>query len=216
MRRTALILTLAGTLGLAASALATVTVYRNDFAGRGRVAEFRKVGAGRCTRVNDRQTMTLRVGASTVACSYRSPVIGRNLEVAVTTGLLAETPRALQSSVATAVALRSDGQSSYSLAVFQRTKRWVLTRTSSAGSQTLQKGRLASIRTVGRANRLVLRVFGADVAASINAKTVARYTDPNPNELSGSDAAVLVFGTRSARGSAARFDSVSVRVPDPK
>lgn len=216
MRSKALLLAAVASLLAAASALATVTVYRNDFASSARVQELRKDGPGRCARSAAGGQLSITVGASTTACAFRSPVVGRNLQMAVTTGLLVATPRRLRTAVATGLALRSGEETSYGLAVYQGRKSWLLTRTTASGSTTIQRGRLDSIRSVGRPNRLSLRAFGASIVASINGKVVANHQDSSAAEVTGEDAAVLVFSTRSAKDAVASFDNVVIQVPDPK
>jgi hypothetical protein len=200
----------------ASSALATVTVYRNDFAAPSRALEFHKLGTGKCAKSGRGGQLTVRVGASTEACSFRSQVVGRNLQLVATTGLSARTPAALRSTVATGIALRSGDDGSYGLAVYQGRKSWYLTRTTAAGPATLQKGKLPSIRSLGRLNRLSLRAFDSRIVASINGKVVATYEDASPSDVSGTDAALIVASGRSANGAVATFDNVAIQVPDPK
>jgi hypothetical protein len=216
MRLKALLAATTAGLVLTATALATVTVYRNDFGSPARALEFHKLGGGRCAKSGRGGQMTVVVGAATEACSFRSQVIGRNLQVVVSTGISQRTPRRLRTSVATGVALRSGDDGSYGLAVYQGRKSWYLTRTTASGPATLERGRLNSIRSIGRLNRLSLRAFGPRIVASINGKVVATYDDSSPGDVSGQDAALILASGRSAKDAVASFDSVVIQVPDPK
>lgn len=223
MRPTAIALAAAAALlALAGGALAAVTIYRNGFPGPVRMSEMRKVSeGGSCGRSNAGKTMSVRLGRRTLACSYRTPAIGKDLEIAVTGELSRKTPAALRRRVALAVAVRSGVRSDYTLTVYPGRRRWVLSRAArpAAGEDvtrtTLGAGREDFIRGSGRRNRLRIRAFGDTITAWVNEKIVARYTDPNTRPLTGRQATVSLLADRAARGGVARFDSVTVLVPDP-
>ncbi len=59
-------------------------------------AQLVKLSGGSCTRGGADGALRIAIGKATAACAYRTPVLGRDLEIAATERLLSGTPPALQ------------------------------------------------------------------------------------------------------------------------
>lgn len=219
MRATAsLVAAVSVLLALAAGAAAAVVIYRNGFESTKQMREFVKVAEGTCTRSNARSTMSVRIGRGTLACAYRSPVLGKDIELAATGELSRKTPTRLRRAVAWAVSVRSGERSDYTLTLYPGRRRWMLSRVAGGGQgarTTLAEGRESFIHGTGARNRVALRAFEGEVVALVNNRQVARHMDPEADVLGGRQATVSIFADRVATGAVARFDSVTIRVPDP-
>ena len=81
-------------LALATSAgAALIGIYRNPMETSGQRAEAVKLSGERCARGGSDHAFRIAVGKRTKECSYRTPVIGRDLEISATMRLLSETPK---------------------------------------------------------------------------------------------------------------------------
>src|SRR5215217_9684963 len=101
-----------------AAGAALVGVYRNNMDSDGLRAQILKLSGERCARGGSSSAFRIVVGKQTKECSYRTPVIGRDLEIAATERLLGATPKAVQHGAFLAVDLRAGGGARYQLAVY--------------------------------------------------------------------------------------------------
>ena len=79
LTRVAIAALMAGSLALAASALAEVTVYENDFSSQGKFREIERSGGGkRCDKKyrEKSKVMLASVKRNPTTCSFRPPVQG--------------------------------------------------------------------------------------------------------------------------------------------
>jgi hypothetical protein len=228
MRRrtwTASVAGLAAGACLAATALAApVPVYKNDMSSTGKRAGLRVLGSGRCNRGGSDVALRVRVGKRTAECAYRTPVVGRDLEIFATERLLSGTPASIRGRTFVGLGLRA-GDGNYKLEVRPAAKAWRLRRVEpGGGSRVLGAGRAPRIGGINEANEMRLRAFNltatADpddcrLLASVNGVQLAAVTDPAAGPLAGRFSTVSVGSTRNARGAVASFDDLIVRVPDP-
>src|SRR5690348_12658501 len=84
-------LSLAGTAGAA-----LIGVYRNGMGTQAQRQQILKLSGKRCSRGSAGGAIRIVVGKQTSECAYRTPVMGRDLEIAATERLLAETPAKTQ------------------------------------------------------------------------------------------------------------------------
>jgi hypothetical protein len=218
---------LLGMVALAASASAGVIgLYRNNMESTGLQAQIVNFSGARCKRGGSAHAFRVFVGKETKECAYRTPVIGRDLEVAAVGRLLQGTPKPVQHKAFLAVNLRAGGAGArYQLAVFPLQHKAELLRY--ASEREVKYLRVArSIRTKGinRANELRLRAFNVTsgpekgkcrVMAWVGSQLVADVVDSAAGELQGRAAGFSLGAVGNAKGALGSFDDVVVRVPSP-
>jgi hypothetical protein len=226
--RVALALTLAlATAAVAAASVgaAMIGIYRNGMETTAQRAQLVKLSGGSCTRGGSDGALRVAIGKRTDACSYRTPVLGRDLEISATERLLSGTPTAARHKAYLALELRAGGGAKYQLLVFPLQRKAQLVKVTGAGAEFLAiEKSLKTVVGVNRANSLKLRAInvrsGADrgrckLFAYVGGALVAEATDEAAGELSGRAAAVAVGATKSANGIIGSIDDVVVRVPSP-
>jgi hypothetical protein len=220
-------------LALVAAAVATATalaaavpIYSNDMSSTGERSDLIKSSGRNCDRGGSDLALRLNVGRRTGACIYRTPVIGRDLEIFSTERLLSGTPASIRGRTFVAVGLRTGGGGGYQLRVFPVRKSWQLTREvpGGGGSSLLASGNSPRIEGINDANRLGLRALNLTgtsdpddcrLVATLNGRRLEVATDQGAGPLRGRFSTVSVGANRSANGAVASFDDVLVRVPDP-
>lgn len=226
-RAAAALLCLFGVLALAATAGASVIgVYRNNMESTGLQAQIVKFGGARCKSGGSGHAFRVFVGKATKECAYRTPVIGRDLEIAVTGRVLQGTPRPVQRRAFLALNLRAGNAGArYQLVLFPLQRKAQLRRYTGEGQ--VKYVRVArSIRTQGinRANVMRLRAFNVTagpekgscrVQAWVGKQLVADFSDPAAGELQGRTAGFSLGAVGNAKGTLGSFDDVVVRVPSP-
>jgi hypothetical protein len=205
------------------TALASVTVYDNNFSSRAEFKEIVKSGGGkRCDRTFRRKSKALRaaVKKSPTTCSFRPPVQGDNElpnhEVKLDGKILKRTPSSLRGGAFIELTIRAGGGGiGYSLRVFPHKKRFELRRGPRGAGFPLE-GRSDAIKKINERNQLRLIATGADVRAFVNGKEVARVNDGNPGQVSGRKIRFSVGSQKAKKGNVvATFKKVAVAVPDP-
>jgi hypothetical protein len=222
-----LCLAAAATLLLAASSSAAlIGIYRDGMATTPQRAQMVKLSGSHCARGGLGKALRVVVGKATKECAYRTPVIGRDLEVAATERLLGATPKPLQHGAFLAINLRSGGGGRYQLAVYPLQGKVQLRKAlPEGGVKYLDIERnVAAVKGLDAANDLRLRAFnlteGEEKGACrllgfIGGKLVAEATDAAAGELSGGASGFSVGSAKNAKGAQASFDNVVVRVPSP-
>src|SRR5215470_2351975 len=107
-------------VGLLACALAgasMIGIYRNSMASLAQRKQMVKLSGRSCDRAGVGGAMRVVIGKKTSACSYRTPVLGRDLEIAATERLLSGTPTSLQRKAFLGLELRAGGGAKYALLV---------------------------------------------------------------------------------------------------
>jgi len=218
---------LLGALAIAASASAAVVgLYRNNMESQGLRAQIVKLSGERCKAGGSSNAFRIYVGKRTKECAYRTPVIGRDLEVAATGRLLQGTPKAVRRKAFLAVNLRAGGAGArYQLAVFPLQRKAQLRRYSANGEvKYLRVARAIPSKGINRANELRLRAFNLTkgeekgscrILAWVGGRLVADVTDAAAGELQGRTSGFALGAAGNAKGALGSFDDVVVRVPSP-
>jgi len=203
-----------------------VGVYRNPMESKGQLKQVVKLSGRSCGRSSSGHALRVVVGKRTKECSYRTPVIGRDLEIAATERLLSGTPKSLRTSTYLALNLRTGGGARYQFAVFPLQRKAQLRKIHANGTVVyldVEKD-LKQVRGLDKANELRLRAFNVTegdekgncrIRAFIGGKLVSNVVDEGAGDLTGRASGFSVGSAKLARGAQASFDDVVVRVPGP-
>jgi hypothetical protein len=215
----------AGLLICAGAGAAMVGVYRNDMESTAQRSQLLKLSGRDCSRGGSESTLKITVGKATDACSYRTPVLGRDLEIAATERLLSGTPKALQRKAYLAVELRAGGGAKYQLVVFPVQRKVQLVRVTPEGTKYLAiEKNVSTVMGINKANTLRLRAINnrsgpekgqAKLFGYLGRDLVVEATDAAAGELSGRASSVAIGATKGASGVIASIDDVVIRVPSP-
>jgi hypothetical protein len=210
----------------ALASAAPVGIYRNAMNNDAQRKAVSKLVGESCGRGGD-SAFRVRVGKRTRECLYRTPVIGRDLEIAAVGRVLSGTPKSIRRAAFVSVSLRTGGAGAgYQLLVFPLQRKAQLTRKASDGGTRYLavKQNVRTVKGVGQANQLRLRAFnvtsGPDrgrvrILAFVGAERVADVTDDAGGELEGRATAFSVGATKAAKGLVGSIDDVVLRVPNP-
>jgi hypothetical protein len=228
--RTALFaLLLAAMLAFASGAAAAlIGIYRNPMENKGQLAQIFKLSGERCARGSSEGAFTITIGKATKECSYRTPVLGRDLEIAATMRLLSkpQVPKSVQRSAYLALDLRSGGGARYQLAVYPLQDKAQIRKVLAGGTieyLDIEKG-VAGAGGAEKAIQLRLRAFNVtageekgtcQLLAYVGGQLVAEASDPGAGELSGRASGFSLGSAKVAKGAGATVDDVVVRVPSP-
>jgi hypothetical protein len=215
----------AGLLACAVAAGAMIGIYRNPMETLGQRGQMVKLSGSNCTRAGVGGAMRVTLGKKTSACSFRTPVFGRDLEIAATERVLSGTPPALQHKAFLGLELRAGGGAKYQLLVFPLQRKAQLIRVTAEGTKYLAvaKGQ-AAIKGVNKANNLRLRATNvtsgpekgdARLLAYVGGTLVGEAVDGAAGELGGRASTVTVGSIKNGNGIVASVDDVVVRVPSP-
>lgn len=221
----ALAAALAATLAFAALAAAAgmIVIYQNEMQSSAQRAQMLKVNGKRCARGAEGQALRVYVGKRTRECAYRTPVIGRNLEIVATARLLGFTPRPTQRRAFVAVNLRGEGtHAGYQLAVYPLQQKVQLRKVLASGKVRYLaiEREVSAVQGLEKPNRLRLRAIDAgdgtcQLLAFIGRTKVAEATDETTAEVIGRYSGFSAGAATGARGITASFDDVVLRVPNP-
>jgi hypothetical protein len=222
-RSTALFLAASlATLAFAASAgAAMITVYRNGMDTTVERAQLVKVSGRNCTRGAVDAALKIEVGKRTASCSYRTPVLGRDLEIAATERLSSLTTRKLQKQAYLGLELRTGGGAKYQLLVFPLQRKVQIAKVTAEGIEFLAIAKdQKAVQGLDKPNNLRFRVAKigsaeAQLVGSVGSTVVARGTDTIAGELPGRFAGVAVGASKNASGVVAGIDDVTIRIPSP-
>jgi hypothetical protein len=202
-----------------------VGVYRNGMESATARSQMIKLFGRSCTRGGAASALKITLGKQTDSCSYRTPVLGRDLEIAATERLLSGTPPALQHKAYLGLQLRAGGGAKYELLVFPLQRKVQLAKTTAEGTRFLKIEKdVSAVLGVNKANVLRLRAINATsgpekgqakISAYVGSTLVAEASDVAAGELTGSATAVSVGATKGGEGLIASIDDVVVRVPSP-
>jgi hypothetical protein len=222
----ALALALAATAVAAASVgAAMIGIYRNGMETTAQRAQLVRLSGGSCTRGGSDGALRVAIGKRTDACSYRTPVLGRDLEISATERLLSGTPPAAQHKAYLALELRAGGGAKYQLLVYPLQRKAQLVKVTGAGGEYLAiEKNLKTVMGVNKANVLRLRAINvrsgpergqAKLFAYVGGTLVAEATDEGAGELSGRASSVAIGAAKGANGVVGSIDDVVIRVPSP-
>jgi hypothetical protein len=219
----ALAAVLALTLAAAAfAAAAMIGIYRDGMGTEGQRKQMVKVSGARCRADGLGKALRVTIGKRTRECGYRTPVLGRQLEIAATERLLGSTPPAARHKAFLAVNLRGDGaRAGYQLAVYPLQRKVQLREVLANGQVkylAIERD-VATVKGLDEANQLRLSAIdaegGCQVLGFVNGKQVVTATDESPGELSGRFSGFSAGAAAKAKGIAASVDDVVLRVPSP-
>lgn len=207
----------------AATAVAEVTVYDNDFSSQSRFDEIARSGGGkRCDRKYRAKSkvMLASVKKGPATCAFRPPIQGDdelpNHELTVEGKILKKTPKSVRGSAFFELTVRAGGnRSGYSLRIFPQRQRFELRRGPS-GSGFPVEGKNKAIKKVNSRNTITLVATGAEIIAAVNGKELARVADTNPGAVEGRKVRFAIGSQASkAERVIGTFREVAVAVPDP-
>lgn len=210
----------AGLLACAVAGATMVGIYRNGLETKAQRSEMIKLLGRNCQRGGGEAAIRVVLGKKTDSCAYRTPVIGRDLEIAATESILSGTPKPLQQKAYVAVQLRTGGGNKYEVRAFPLQKKAQLIKVSEAGTKYLAvKKNVKEIGGIDEPTVVRLRVekttgtASASLAAFVGPTVVGETTDEAAGELSGEFSAVSVGATKIAEGLIGSIDDLVVRVP---
>jgi len=216
----------AGILAASASS-ALVGLYRNSMESDGLRGQIGKLSGERCGRGGSSHAFRITVGKATAECAYRTPVVGRDLEIAATERLFSSTPKAVKRKAYLALNLRTgEAGAGYQLTVFPLQRKAQLRKVLSDGRVEylhIEKG-VQAVKGTDEPNELRLRAFnvssGPDkgkcrIVAFVGAQQVADVLDPAAGELQGRGSGFSIGAAGSAKGLMGSVDDVVIRVPSP-
>src|ERR1700749_3971792 len=157
-------------IGLAAVASASgafVAIYRNAMETTAQRGEITKLAGKSCTRGGGAATVNVPVGKLTEECAYKTPVVGQNLEIAVTGRILTGTPTAVAKKAFLGLQLRAGGGGKLELRVFPGQKKVQIARVTKEGIRFLAIAKnVAAVAEPTMPNVLRLRVIEGSAEAA--------------------------------------------------
>src|SRR5215467_4022644 len=126
-----------GLLCCAVAGAAMVGIYRNGMESLAQRSQLVKLSGKACDRAGVSGAMRIVIGKATSSCSFRTPVLGRDLEIAATERLLSGTPTALQRKAYLALELRAGAGAKYQLLAFPLQRKVQLVKVTASGSAYL-------------------------------------------------------------------------------
>ncbi|HEU4392752.1 MAG TPA: hypothetical protein VFR04_03840 [Solirubrobacterales bacterium] len=201
--------------GLAAAAM--IGVYRNSMESTGQRAQLIALAGASCARGGASGALRIAVGKRTDACSYRTPVLGRDLEIAATERLLSGTPPALQRKAYLGLELRAGAGAKYQLLAFPLQRKVQLVKVTAAGTEFLAIEKdVEGLMGVNKANALRLRAVNAEpgkarLSAYLGGALVAEAKDEAAGELSGRASGFTIGAVKGGNGVIGSVDDVVVR-----
>lgn len=215
----------AGLLVCAVAGAAMIGVYRNSMESLSQRSELVKLSGSNCARAGMGGAMRVTLGKRTAACSFRTPVLGRDLEIAATERLLSGTPENLQRKAFLGLELRAGGGSKYQLLVFPRQKKAQLVKVTAGGARYLAIAKNEkAVLGVNEANKLRLRAVNvtsgpekgqARLFAYVGSTLVGEAVDDGAGDLTGRGSSVIIGTIKNGNGIVGSVDDVVVRVPSP-
>jgi hypothetical protein len=210
---------------LAAASLASgafVAIYRNAMETTAQRGEITKLAGKACTRGGGATTLKVTVGKLTEECAYKTPVVGQDLEIAVTGRILSGTPTAVAKKAFLGLQLRAGGGGKLELRVFPAQKKVQIAKVNAEGIRYLAiKKNVAGVAEPAMANVLRLRVIegsgeGAGtckISGYLGSELAVEATDPACAELEGESTAISAGAPNNGVGLIAGFGAIVVRTP---
>jgi hypothetical protein len=204
-----------------------IGIYRSEMESEAQRAQIAKLSGERCRRGGSSHAFRIVIGERTKECVYRTPVVGRDLEIAAVERLLSGTPKPIRNKAFLAVTLRVGGAGArYQLVVFPLQRKAQLRKVLSDGSiRYLHIERnVKGVGGINRANALRLRAFNITegpekgscrIIAFVARERVADVTDDAAGELQGRASGFSVGALTNGKDLVASVDNVVVRVPNP-
>jgi len=220
---TSFAMVLIGALAATAATAAMVGIYRNEMGSIAARGQLIKISGANCARGGSKEALKVTLGKKTEACSFRTPVIGRDLEIGATERLLSGTPKAQQKRSYLGLELRAGGGAKYQLLVYPLQRKAQLIKYTAEGPEFFDIAKnLPGIMGVNKANALRLRALqirtGPEkgrtaIAGFVGAEKVVEGIDALPGDLGGEASTVVVGAANNGNGVVASIDDLVVRAP---
>jgi len=215
----------AGLIACAVAGAAMIGIYRNSMATLAQRSQLVKLTGRNCDRAGANGAMRITLGKKTAACSFRTPVLGRDLEIAATERLLSGTPADLQRKAFLGLELRAGSGAKYQLLVFPRQRKAQLVKVTQGEAKYLAIAKNEqAVKGINEANVLRLRAVNvtsgpekgqARLVAYVGKTVVGEAVDAGAGDLTGRNSTVVVGTVKNGNGIVASVDDVVVRVPSP-
>jgi hypothetical protein len=220
---TTVILALSGLLAATGAFAAMVGIYRNEMGSTAARAQLIKLAGASCARGGSTDALRVAIGKKTDACAFRTPVVGRDLEIGATERLLSGTPKALQNRAYLGLELRAGGGAKYQLLVYPLQGKAQLIKYTAEGPEFFDIAKdLTTVMGVNKANNLRLRALAirsgpeqgrTSLAGFVGGEKVVEGIDAVPTDLAGEASTVIVGAANSGNGVIASIDDLVVRAP---
>lgn len=214
---------LIGLVAASAAFAAMVGIYRNEMGSIAARGQLIKIAGASCTRGGSEDALRVAIGKKTEACSFRTPVLGRDLEIGATERLLSGTPKAVQNKAYLGLELRAGGGAKYQLLVYPLQRKAQLIKYTAEGPEFFDIAKdLRSVMGVNKANALRLRSLQirtgpekgrTSVAGFVGGEKVVEGIDALPGDLTGEASTVVVGAGNNGNGVIASVDDLVVRAP---
>ncbi len=210
---------------LAAAGLASgafVAIYRNAMETTAQRAEITKLAGKACTRGGGKTTLNITVGKLTEECAYKTPVVGQDLEIAVTGQILSGTPTAVAKKAFLGLQLRAGGGGKLELRVFPAQKKVQIARVTAEGIRYLAiKKNVLAVAEPEKPNVLRLRVIEGSgesagkckISGYLGGELAVEAADEACGELKGESTAISAGAPNNGVGLIAGFGAIVVRTP---
>jgi len=174
-------------LVVVAMAMATVTIYVNNFANREEAGQMQSAGGTHCERNWNKRThtfgVTVKRGPS--LCGYRPPITSdgqRPNQIAAVEGRITRhTARSVRDGAYVGLSVRSSKSTGYELRVFPKGKRFSLKRNPDNAAFPVN-GTANAIKGINSTNQMVLRAVGGRVRAIVYGHNVVVADVTSPGE----------------------------------
>ncbi len=214
---------LIGLLAATSAFAAMVAIYRNEMGSTTARAQLIKIAGANCARGGATDTLRVTIGEKTDACSFRTPVVGRDLEIGATERLLSGTPKAVQRKAYLGLELRAGGGAKYQLLVYPLQRKVQLVKYTAEGPEYLQIVKNAApVMGLNKANNLRLSALQirsgpekdrTTLVGFVGSEKVVEAVDALPADLAGEASAVVVGAAKNGDGVIASIDDLVVRAP---
>jgi hypothetical protein len=203
---------------------AMIGIYRNSLESKSQRSQLVKLSGRNCARSGEGGTLRVALGEKTSACSLRTPVLGRDLEIGATERLLSGTPKPLQRKAYIGLELRAGGGAKYQLLAYPLQRKIQLVKVSSEGTEFLAIAKNQPLLGLNKANVLRLSAINvtsgpgrgnAELHAYLGSTQVAEATDEGAGVLTGRASGVVIGASKGGEGTVASIDDLVVRVPSP-
>ncbi len=215
----------AGLLACSVAGAAMIGIYRNGMETLAQRSQLVKLAGRTCERAAANGVMRISIGKATSSCSFRTPVLGRDLEIAATERLLSGTPADLQRKAYLGLELRAGGGAKYALLVFPRQRKAQLIKVTGEGTKYLAIAKNEkAVVGINEANKLRLRAVNVTsgpekgqtrLFAYVGSRLVGEAVDDGAGDLGGRASAIVVGTIKNGNGIVASVDDVVIRVPSP-
>jgi hypothetical protein len=215
----------AALLACSIASAAMIGIYRNSLDSKVQRSQLVKLSGRNCARAGAEGTLRVALGEKTGACSLRTPVLGRDLEIAATERLLSGTPKALQRKAYIGLELRAGGGAKYQLLAYPLQRKVQLIKVTSGGTEFLAIAKnQTNLGGLNKANALRLRAINlgsgaekghAELRGYLGSTLVAEATDEVAGDLTGRASGIVVGASKGGNGVIASLDDLVVRVPSP-